>query len=370
VRISSPRLPDSPPESPAQESPPASEVKRTNHQNGYQPNGIIRAAIRQADADDITTRILSRQPSQKLAPTTTAVSAVGTPGGHTPPQPADYQSNISNTEASILENGISRFLTSNTTASSGTSASVAHLSNALHNMQTPPTPRHEDSSRSISPDPNDVVHRAKSAGNLASTASSTSNVPRAGTNARIEPASSRSPPSYTFEPPAHHRRPGGNTQAKLNLWRAQGDVGQSHGPPAPLLARGGVAHGQFGLNLLGIEERTGRVWDAASKEMGYIKRFRNPVLEGIGRAMAAKGKKVGSSIAVGRVRDVDGRRGRARDSDELAGSGGRKGVRFDVNGVEGTGKQDGLDDETEADAVDMLLRRMWEGGDVDVAGEA
>jgi hypothetical protein len=45
-------------------------------------------------------------------------------------------------------------------------------------------------------------------------------------------------------------------------------------------------------------------------------------------------------------------------------------VRFDVNGVEGTGKQDGLDDETEADAVDMLLRRMWEGGDVDVVGEA
>ena len=133
--------------------------------------------------------------------------------------------------------------------------------------------------------------------------------------------------------------------------------------------------------------------------MGFLRRFRNPVVEGVGRVLRASGKaKVGSAsgrrrdgrvVEEGAIGDGDGdgdkggERGRERGKDGRPAShdgSGRRSVRFEVGGDgggEGGGSggaggggmmdEDGdLDEghgEESGEVVQGILRRMWMGGE-------
>jgi hypothetical protein len=110
--------------------------------------------------------------------------------------------------------------------------------------------------------------------------------------------------------------------------------------------------------MLGSDERRARLWEKAESEMGYLKQFRNPVIEGV-RRMAAVRKRSKS-------RD-DGEEGRGRHDSVLFSAGSRppsrsgRSVRFEVaEGENGLG-EDGEGNE-ESDRLEELLRRLWEGG--------
>ncbi|MCJ1395653.1 hypothetical protein MMC18_008858 [Xylographa bjoerkii] len=331
-------LPDSPPESPAtissSEAPPETPRNQqaapyTNHLSAHPP-----------DADAVTSRLLRHHASHKLQPQLSSISATGTPGTHTPPI---YPSNETpSTDPSMPADGVSRFLNHNI-ASGSSGGSIAHLHSALSALQSP-APTHNTRTRSPSPSAKpsiiaaDPVRRAKSTGNLnsASTAPNT-----------IEPAK-RAPPSYSIDPRST-RRAGGNTAAKQELWRTQVNIES----PASHTGPGLAIRGASGLQgMLGTEERRIRLWERAEGEMGYLRRFRNPVLEGVGRVVGGKGK--------GRRRKADDgerdkERGRAKDGREgrpASQKGERRSVRFEVGG-DGAGGEE--------DVVEGILRRLWEG---------
>jgi hypothetical protein len=88
--------------------------------------------------------------------------------------------------------------------------------------------------------------------------------------------------SYTFEP-AQQRR-GNFTKVRMELWRNQTSIEPSHGPPAPIISRLPVAE-------LGMEERRVRQWEEAELQMGHLKRYRNPLVDGAKRALRIQGEK-------------------------------------------------------------------------------
>lgn len=341
-------LPDSPPESLDSESSTEVHVQPPQHRqdNLYS----TRQPSRAPDADTVTSRLLSQYASYKLQPRLSSISATGTPGTHTPPSYGLQES--TSTDLSIPENGVSHFL-GNTGSSSGGSAttnSVAQLHVALTNLQSPPS-AHNNRKRSLSPNPSstsaaDAVRRAKSTGNL--------NNNSTGSTAD---SSKRSPPSYNIDPKAT-RRPGGNTAAKLELWRTQVNIESPQGLP-PLAMRG--AAGSLHPGMMGTEDRRIRLWERADSEMGYLRRFRNPVLEGVARALkATKGKGRKKAKSTDAERDRERERGRGKDSRPPSAAG-RRSVRFEV-GVDGAG--DGSADRNPAEQeeiVEALLRRMWMG---------
>lgn len=110
--------------------------------------------------------------------------------------------------------------------------------------------------------------------------------------------------------------------------------------------------------------------------MGYLRRFRNPVLEGVGRTLkASKGKSKGKVKSVderngGKARSVDQRsvNGKStRGVESRPPSAGRRSVRFETWG-EGAGASGSEADGEEE--LEGLLRRMWvgdEGGEGDGA---
>ncbi|MCJ1420953.1 hypothetical protein MMC32_007313 [Xylographa parallela] len=335
-------LPDSPPESPATtssvEAPPEalhnqSAVLYSNH-----------SSTRPPDADAVTSRLLRHHASQKLQPQLSSISATGTPGTHTPPI---YAANETpSTDPSMPVDGVSRFLNHNA-ASGSSGGSVAHLHSALSALQNP-TPSHNSRTRSPSPNPPaiaaDPVRRAKSTGNLnpASTAPNPTESPK------------RAPPSYSIDPRST-RRAGGNTAAKQELWRTQVNIES----PAPHTSPGLAIRGASGLQgMLGSEERRIRLWERAEGELGYLRRFRNPVLEGLGRVVGGKGKGRKKRIDDGerdreRGRTKDGREGRPPSQ-----KGERRSVRFETGADGAAGRDEG---------VEGILRRLWEG---EVAGYA
>ena len=113
--------------------------------------------------------------------------------------------------------------------------------------------------------------------------------------------------------------------------------------------------------MLGTEDRRKRLWERAEGEMGYLRLFRNPVLEGVGRAIRrerGKGPK--------KPRSVDGEsqkeRGRGKESRPPSVAE-RRSVRFEI-GADGTGDgDDGKEDVGEGEEVEQLLKRMWVGAE-------
>ena len=99
--------------------------------------------------------------------------------------------------------------------------------------------------------------------------------------------------------------------------------------------------------------------------MGYLQRFRNPVLEAVGRTLKAE-----KSTGKGKAKSVEGRSvdeksldRRGRGAESRPPSAGRRSVRFDtgaerpaVSGSEADGDEE----------LEGLLRRLWVG---DAGGE-
>ncbi|MCJ1400556.1 hypothetical protein MMC11_003762 [Xylographa trunciseda] len=329
-------LPDSPPESPATISSTEAPSETPHIQQAALYSN--HPSVLPPDADAVTSRLLRHHASQKLQPQLSSISATGTPGTHTPPI---YATNgTPSTDPSMPADGVSRFLNHNT-ASGSSGGSVAHLHSALSALQSP-APAHNPRSRSPSPNPSstaaDHVRRAKSTGNL----NSAPPAPDNGESAK------RPPPSYSIDPRAT-RRAGGNTAAKQELWRTQVNIES----PAPHAGPGLAMRGASGLHgMLGTEERRIRLWERAEGEMGYLRRFRNPVLEGVGRVVGGKGKARRKKADDG---ERDRERGRPKDGREArppSQKGERRSVRFEVGGDGAGGGED---------AVEGILRRLWEG---------
>ncbi|MCJ1380130.1 hypothetical protein MMC17_003233 [Xylographa soralifera] len=336
-------LPDSPPESPATTSSTEAAPESLHNQVAAPYSNF--SSTRPPDADAVTSRLLRHHASQKLQPQLSSISATGTPGTHTPPI---YAANETpSTDPSMPADGVSRFLNHNA-ASGSSGGSVAHLHSALSALQNP-TPSHNTRTRSPSPNPStvatDPVRRAKSTGNL-NPASTTPNTTE---------SSKRAPPSYSIDPRST-RRAGGNTAAKQELWRTQVNIES----PAPHAGQGLAIRGASGLQgMLGSEERRIRLWERAEGEMGYLRRFRNPVLEGLGRVLGGKGK--GTRKKVDGV-ERDRERGRTKDGREgrpASQKGERRSVRFEAGGDGAGGGEEG---------VEGILRRLWEGEEAGYAG--
>ncbi|MCJ1319919.1 hypothetical protein MMC15_005255 [Xylographa vitiligo] len=328
-------LPDSPPESPATVSSTEAPPEALHNQSAIPYSNY--SSTRPPDADAVTSRLLRHHASQKLQPQLSSISATGTPGTHTPPI---YTANETpSTDPSMLADGVSRFL--NTDAASGSAGgSVAHLHSALSALQNP-TPSHNSRTRSPSPNPSavaaDSVRRAKSTGNL-NPASTTPNTTE---------STKRAPPSYTIDPHST-RRAGGNTAAKQELWRTQVNIESPTPHAGPVLA----IRASSGLpGMLGSEERRARLWERAEGEMGYLRRFRNPVLEGVGRVVG-KGKGRRKKADDGERDKERGRTKDGRESRPASQKGERRSVRFETAGAEGAGGEKG---------VDGILRRLWDG---------
>jgi hypothetical protein len=123
--------------------------------------------------------------------------------------------------------------------------------------------------------------------------------------------------------------------------------------------------------MLGAEDRRVKLWEVAEGQLGYLRRFRNPVLEGVGRMLkASKSKGKGKTKSVdersvnGKAKSVDERsvNGRStRGVESRPPSAGRRSVRFEPGeGVGGSGSEVDGDE-----GLEGLLRRMWVG---EVAG--
>ncbi|MCJ1327312.1 hypothetical protein MMC10_003980 [Thelotrema lepadinum] len=410
------QLPHSPPESPSREDGPE-EV--TQIINGHMEPQIRsqRLLSSQPNADAITSRILSGgQAAPRLAPELSSVSVNGIPGTQTPPL-QNGSSDSTRTPftpftPSIPKNGISRFLDAPASSAStgpGTFNSRSHT----HFPKYPTTNATSAySSRAPSPGPEsaDTVRRAKSVSNL-------TNQPRTPIITRESSLKSGSegPETYTFQPPP---RIGGNTQAKLNLWKDHERVEPLHGPPPTLMQRAPVG-------MLGTEERRTRLWEGAEKEMGYLKRFRNPVVEAMSRAYkgagggkAGKDKskshgqrdkeaferglairaavngnisyrghpghgQIGSSHVDGPAENASGGSKRTMESDQTFANGhshgngqrpqshtGQRNVRFEVGneaqGSErGRSRHSGEADSEGGEGIEELLRRMWSSNEAE-----
>lgn len=144
---------------------------------------------------------------------------------------------------------------------------------------------------------------------------------------------------------------------------------------------------------LGMAEKRARLSEVAEGEMGHLRRFRNPVLEGVGRILKQANKNVraahserGGGRGVGLV--VESRPGSKDGKKSRPGSGdgsksrassreGKKSGNTNNNVVKGkeSGSSnaresrvrgdsldaDGEDERDGVDEVQELLRRMWEG---------
>lgn len=346
-------LPDSPPDSPATTSS-AEEHPEFNHLLANPPPAYHSA--RAPDADVVTSRLISRHASHNLPPQVSSISVAGTPGMHTP-LIYNLQGSTPAIDPSMPENGVSRFLnaTGSSSGASATANSVTHLHTAPNNLEDTPS-THSTGNRSPSPnpagpEPADAVRRAKSTGNLTNSS-----------NATVRPtmeSGRQSPPSYSVDP-RQHRRPGGNTAAKLELWRTQVNIESPQGPPS--LAIRGVP-GSLQPNMLGTEDRRVKLWEIAEGQIGYLRRFRNPVLEGVGRTL-----KTSKSKSKGKAKSVDGRSvdwksthsslvdWRGRGVESRPPSAGRRSVRFDTGGDGPVSESEDGEEELEG-----LLRRMWMG---------
>ncbi|MCJ1243571.1 hypothetical protein MMC30_000768 [Trapelia coarctata] len=350
-----PNLPASPPDSPAETSSAEEEHTESDHPRANPPT--VYHSARAPDADVVTSRLISRQASLNLPPQVSSISVAGTPGMHTPPI-YNIQGSTPATNLSMPENGVSCFLNA-TGSSSGASNTAAHLHTALNNIHDSPstnsTGNRSPSPNPAGPEPADAVRRAKSTGNLTNSSGATTIRP-------TTESGRQSPPSYSVDP-RQHRRPGGNTAAKLELWRTQVNIESPQGPSS--LAIRGVP-GSLQPNMLGTEDRRVKLWEIAEGQMGYLRRFRNPVLEGVGRALKAH-----KSKSKGKAKSVDGRSldlrstyadsqkdSRGRGSESRPPSAGRRSVRFDT-GADGAGVSGSeVDGEEE---LEGLLRRMWVG---------
>ena len=355
----SPELPESP-GSPSTSSSYLPSGKKSKQQAQYNSN----RPSRPLDHDAITSRLLKRQTSCGIPPTVSSISAIGTPGTHTPPI---FQTQGStHNEPSMPENGVSRFL-NGTGGSSGSPnpGLAAHVQTALNAQQSKKTSR----TRSLSPEASlDAVRRAKSSGNLKSAPT-------------LDSPSGNSPPSYTILP--QPKRPGGNTQAKLDLWRSRTNVEPSPGPLVPLTS--GFPTVNVGISTM--QDKRSRLWEGAEGEMGHLRRFRNPVLEGVKRALkggekgrdkgkdndSERGKRsielerapIGPNVEQ-RTRGKNPERAQARPGSVIEERG--KGVRFHiVERIEDDADAgDEERDASEMDALQAMLRRMWEGPGAEV----
>ncbi|MCJ1253453.1 hypothetical protein MMC24_001264 [Lignoscripta atroalba] len=343
-------LPVSPPQS-APGSPTQVQKQPDNHQ---QSSSASHYDPRSPDADAVTSRLLHRNAPQNIPPHLSSVSAVATPGTHTPP-PFHGQDSTLNVDRSMPENGVSRFL--NTTGSSSGSAtpgSVAQLHTALNQLHESQNHGHRNGNRSTPPEsatpPLDPSRRVKSAASLPSSKTTTK-------------SANASPPSYDVPP--QPRRRAGNTQFRLDLWRGLSNKEPSHGPPAPLIQ--GV-HNAAATGMMSAEERRMRQWEVAEQELDCLRRFQNPVLEGVGRVMKADGKKA-------KLKPKEPERGRDRGatsgvngtadgierSSRPASSAGRGRVRFEIGAGEEGAEEEERGAGNGANLVQQLLRRMWEG---------
>ena len=379
------RLPHSPPESPRADGTPEGGLQSNDYMEPSRTNPRRTAA--QPNADAITSRLLSGQSSSRLTPEVSSVSVNGVPGTHTPPLQSNQDSGQTPYTPSLPSNGISRFLNAPPSAASAGTRVSPLTNHASIRLQTPPLAQRPTStysalsSRAASPAPEaaDALRRARSIPNLSTTKQRTP-------TATKDSTSREAPESYTFQPPP--RLGGGsNILAKLNLWRDHERVEPLHGPPPTLMHRAP-------MGMLGTEERRVRLWEGAEAELGYIKRFRNPIVESARRVV--KGPSGGKEKK--RARDRDSVRGLAIHAGgpghgvgdgmaENASAGSRRtldsethsnrpssrtgsrNVRFEVGGEEeqrDRGRETRLELEG-ADGIEELLRRMWTGVDADAA---
>ena len=335
------KLPDSPPESLSS----ASDKEPKYH--NYAPKTTPRYYPNHAAADAVTSRLLSRKSSRNLPPQVSDISAGGTPQTQTPPTHSNQDSLLNSQSA--LENGVSRFINnSNGSSDAGHPQLVSKLNHALNSHNLKQQNARSSSHISTPSPPNDQVRRAKSAHNLTFT------------TAQLDESRPSSPPSYTI--PSQPKRPGGNTQAKLDLWRTQANVDPTPGPPAAIIQGfQGMSAGRAG-NVMGLEERCVKIWEGAESEIGHLRRFRNPVVESVDKVL----KRVKKTKEQEREREQERTRRKAAGESSRPGSAAasrseRLGFVIEVvAGREAETEQGGHEEGSEEDALQALLRRMWD----------
>lgn len=393
-------LPDSPPESPLTDCSTDSRPEINHVQRTYKPSNLD---PRPHHSNVLTSRLLGRASSQNLQPQVTSVSAISASGAYSP-LAGSYNSRMpsnANLDQSMPDNGVSHFLNSGSNGSNGTPSSAVHLQSALSHLQM--TSR----SRAPSPKPGqmaDSVRRAKSAYNIRTT------VPPTNADQNIGGSSEgrRSPPSFTFDP-LKHRRAGGNTQAKLDLWRTQVNTvepPQSHRNTASTMAKPAGSGGI--IDFLGAADGRSRVrmWEKANSEMRYLRRFRNPTVEGAARALWRLEKdndyekpRAGTPTAANtamprserehesglessgsvpipdgemdadRERDWGGRLRAAEGASRPVSAAGRRNVRFEMIDADAEEAVSDEDEGYDEEQVEDILRRWWDGDGGDGGGD-
>ncbi|KAI9806553.1 MAG: hypothetical protein M1833_003740 [Piccolia ochrophora] len=283
----------------------------------------------------LPTRMLS---NSSAPPQTTTVSATATPSSHSPFSHLRASNNLPLTPSSASKPVVSRFLGASSAASTTTTLA--------------PTPPQQSTSSSSSTPARPV--RPASTPHLSSSTSAS-----AGRASPTVPAHSATATATAAAPPPQSR-----TQQKLNLQRASSALldPQAHGPHGPLAPR------HDGRDPFAAKQN-----ERAALEYGVVRRFRHPVLEGVGRLGELKGLSSGATggapTTAAAAKGVGLKRG---------GSGGSRGFGTGLDGVEdgasGTTTTTGVPGRPNAGGVPLMqrvdeeevgefLRRLWERAD-------
>ena len=385
---SSPKMPISPPESPKLNGAESSRSKtrapdateKTKHTFSHPP-----------DAQAVTSRLLSRNGAHNLPPQTSNVSANITPHHIGSPKLSGSQRSADTIEPSMPEDGISRFLSRQSSGSGGAIlGSVSHLQQNLANFNQAP----HDRTRSPSHSKIDA-RRVKSAANLThsplindenNALQTPPNLDRLNSSDRSVANSTlnKEPPNQPFKPSPFESARGANpqagksyTQLKLNLDREA----SSRDPPIsnhPLLNAGSMlnhAPNSISSNPKDIEKRLRNQYAQARKDLGNCRKYYPDIVTGKvperavkKHAALAREKRGRKKVVVGRGQVDGGGSGSGSLDADKGGKGSLSGsmegkeqaqrgrVRFEL------GRPPGRDESEERGGdvgIDALLRRMW-----------
>lgn len=348
------------------------------------------------DPTAITSRLLRRTSSQQLAPKLSTISAGGSSGTQSPSQgESNGHMTISQTfsstasesvQPSMPSEGVSRFLDPGAASSSGRNTFSSPLQTAMGQMRA-------QGARTRSPSPNPEADKLKRAQTAAAMSWDLRGERQGETPVKItgehKDADKR---TWTIDS-SNYRRAGGNTQAKMDLWRTQSHVEPNAQPPAPLM-QSKNSHGTEARRHMGADERKIQQAEVAEAELGYVRMYRSPAIESCERLRVVRKRKEKSrkrtsmengngthtgGVSAARRRSKREDRERPTSSQDTpsgtpgslgttvagsAGTSGRRNVRFSVGG---DAHEEPLDDVTEEARLASMLRGLWYGGEGDAA---
>ncbi len=321
----------------------------SNIENGLQSR---QSSTRHLDADVITSRLLQRRPQHNAPPKMSTISATATPGNHSPRSYGQSQGSTLNGTPGLREDGVSRFIGENLSATPGDSSSMSARAH-----------QEEKNSRAKA---NGSQKRAKSTANLSSE-------PEEHEQGAALTVRTKQAPTSTYNPALPSR-----TQQKQLLQRAKSNVEPQQLMPASAV-NGALRPGPSALGGLGpgygdgqnprlqrqFEQKTGQ-------EYLVVRRYRNPIGDAIARYNEFPGNKKNRRIPpqMGReyVNSGDGRMGLSQSlkeprNREMAGSSDSTGAIASLEGARGSKDDSGGRPERgdrDRQAIEEMLRRIWD----------